>query len=554
MLAVWFCWFQLPAQWVSNPAENTHLSSLSGEQVLPKIAVCDNGYAYVSWFSSEEGNYNVRLQYLDPDGNAMWADNGLLVSDEPQMSWLTDWDLTVDASGNAVVVFQDIREVDNNPVAYCVSPEGEMLWGENGVMLSNNANFEPNPKVCATDNGSAVFAWQSEAASASEVHLQKVSPAGALLWGDGIILSGSEEYTFPFLSPAGGEQVFLIWHKESGPFWAPNRGMYVQLLDADGNFVWETAAEAYAPVPSGPVISLQMCSDGMGGLIFTWYRNDTGLHFHSYVQHMDAGGNMSMPAGGALVSTSTSQNHMYPAPAWMSATQEIVVFFSEQDMNQNQRGLYAQKFDLDGNRQWTDNGKELIALSNNDYSLIMAAGYPDKAISVYEAYEFGNASDTKIQAVMLDGEGNFVWEQEFIDMSTFQSPKLHPELSQHYFGQWVCVWEDQRNDGGDIYAQNIQPDGTLGPVITAIGKPGMKGNPVSLFPNPCTDKVVVTGEIPEGSTATIGIYDLIGQLVLEKHFTIGSDDIVHTDALNSGIYFYIINHNQDMYSGKLIKK
>ncbi|HVQ01344.1 MAG TPA: PKD domain-containing protein, partial [Candidatus Thermoplasmatota archaeon] len=33
-----------------------------------------------------------------------------------------------------------------------------------------------------------------------------------------------------------------------------------------------------------------------------------------------------------------------------------------------------------------------------------------------------------------------------------------------YMGQWVAVWEDLRNDGGDIYAQNIQPDGTLGVV------------------------------------------------------------------------------------------
>jgi PKD repeat protein len=32
-------------------------------------------------------------------------------------------------------------------------------------------------------------------------------------------------------------------------------------------------------------------------------------------------------------------------------------------------------------------------------------------------------------------------------------------------GQWVAVWEDLRNGEADIYAQNIQPDGTLGVVI-----------------------------------------------------------------------------------------
>jgi len=46
----------------------------------------------------ESSNYNLRLQRLDRDGNALWPDDGIIVSDEPQDSWLTDYDLTVDPS------------------------------------------------------------------------------------------------------------------------------------------------------------------------------------------------------------------------------------------------------------------------------------------------------------------------------------------------------------------------------------------------------------------------------------------------------------------------
>jgi PKD repeat protein len=171
-----------------------------------------------------------------------------------------------------------------------------------------------------------------------------------------------------------------------------------------------------------------------------------------------------MPAGGVIASTSTSRNHMYPSPAFLGLTQEIVLFFSEQDLDQIMRGIYAQKFDLEGNRLWGEEGKQLIALSYNDYALFSADGKDNTAICIYQAFEFGNYADAKMQAVMLDDQGDFVWADQFIDLCTYQSQKLHNVMSNYYMGQWVAVWGDLRNGEGDIYAQNIQPDGSLGVV------------------------------------------------------------------------------------------
>jgi PKD repeat protein len=455
----------ISAQWSSNPAQNTAISIMSGEQALPKIAVDTNGFAYISWFSNDAGNYNVRLQRLDCDGNTLWAENGILVSNQPQDSWITDYDLTVDPSGYAVVTFTDIRTGQSNPVASRVSPDGEMMWGATGILLANDNNFDPSPKVCVSTIGNSFIAWQSIPDSGdSQVRIQKISPTGELLWDDGIILTEPGiDYTAPFLYPAEEDYVYLIWHKETGPYYAPNRGLYVQKLDVDGSFMWASDLEIYAPVPSGPVVSLKMCRDDSGGIIFSWYRSVDYTQFHCYVQRMESDGTVSMPANGVLASTSSSRNHMYPAPAFLSQTQEIVLFFSEQDLNQNYRGIYAQKFDLEGNRLWGNEGIILIGLSNNDYGLFSADGKDNKAICIYQAAVFGTM-DAKIQAVMLDDQGDFVWPEQFIDLSSYQSEKLHNVMTNYYMGQWVAVWQDQRSDFGDIYAQNIQLDGSLGVV------------------------------------------------------------------------------------------
>lgn len=541
------------AQWTSDALDNTLIVANSGEQVLPKVAVHSDGSLYICWFTTETGNYNVRLQRLDKDGNILWGDNGILVSSEAQDTWITDYDMAIDPAGHVVITFMDVRTGNPNPVAYRISPGGIHMWGASGIMLANNSNFDPSPKVCVTTAGNAVFAWQSspEGGNAT-VRLQKISPAGQLLWGDGIVLSqAGVNFASPFLYAADGDHVFLAWHKETGPFWAPNRGLYVQKLDVDGSFMWENDAVVFAPVASGPVYYLETCRDDEGGIIFTWYRNHAGLHFHSYIQRMTHEGQITMQAGGALLSTTESRNHFYPVPAFLNQTQEVIVYFSEQDLNQNMRGLYAQKFDLAGNRLWTDEGKQLIPLGNNDYGLFTADGFGDKAICVYQAAEFGNSVDSKMQAVMLDAEGNYVWPSQFVDMSTHQSDKLHNVMTGYYWGQWVAVWQDKRNDEGDIYAQNIQPDGTLGAVATAIfNRNSIETRILEVYPNPFIDQLTINIGAQQ---AILNIFDSKGNVVLITNINETSLTI-DTSSLGIGFYFYsIVANSGQSYSGKIVK-
>jgi len=548
-----FLSLQNKAQWTSDPSQNTPLSTTSGEQALPKIAACTDGSVYIAWFSIESGNYNVRLQRLDKDGIALWEPGGILISDNTQDTWITDWDMSVDAADYALLVFSDIRSGILNPYGYRVSPSGEMMYGENGAILSGSPNFEPSPKVCGLQSGNAVFAWQSEGAS-SEVHLQKVAPDGQLLWGTGILFSStSADYTSPYVAPATGDQVYLLWHKQTGPYYAPNRSLCVQLLDENGTPLWPADAAVYAPVPSSIVVYLDMCRDDAGGFIFTWYRNDQGLHFHCYIQHLDALGNITMPANN-LLSTATERNHMYPTVAFLPQTQEIIAYFSEQDLNQNQRGLYAQKLDLAGNRMWTDAGKTLIPLSDNDYSLPAASGLEDKAICIYEAVNFGSIGG-RVQAVMLNSAGEFVWPGQFIDLCTIESAKYHRAMSGYFWGQWVTAWGDERGADRDIYAQNIQPDGTLGQVMTAIGNKFPQSDfSISISPNPFVSEIIFEIQDQNTGITHFEMYDNLGKLITSGILKNIEPKVVFDGSnLPSGVYLVKISGDKKTSTSKIVK-
>ncbi|MBT5420184.1 MAG: T9SS type A sorting domain-containing protein, partial [Candidatus Cloacimonetes bacterium] len=67
-----------------------------------------------------------------------------------------------------------------------------------------------------------------------------------------------------------------------------------------------------------------------------------------------------------------------------------------------------------------------------------------------------------IRATRLDADGEFVWVDDIVTMCSVASEKVHIEGSYFANDQIICTWEDDRNGGRDIYAQNINLDGTLG--------------------------------------------------------------------------------------------
>ena len=132
----------LCAQW-SVDAQNPNLiAGFPAEQVMPKVAVCENGNTYICRFDNNGGSYKVYLNLLAVDGTPVGTTpQGVLISEHNQMTWLTEYDLTVDNDGNAVIVFQDIRNSGvNNVVAYKISPEEAFLWGPDGIALSADTN------------------------------------------------------------------------------------------------------------------------------------------------------------------------------------------------------------------------------------------------------------------------------------------------------------------------------------------------------------------------------------------------------------------------------
>ena len=101
-------------------------------------------------------------------------------------------------------------------------------------------------------------------------------------------------------------------------------------------------------------------------------------------------------------------------------------------------------------------------LSTNVYPFAASNSDEDVIIFYEEYFSVMNAGD-KSYAYRCGWKlrvGN-----EKIDLCSVPSAKVHTASNSLKNGQWITSWEDDRNGGKDIYAQNIQLDGSLGPII-----------------------------------------------------------------------------------------
>lgn len=442
--------------------ENLQISDMTGEQVISKTALCPNGDYYIGYFSSEDGNYNVRLQRLDNQGNKLWEENGILVSDHPSMTWLTDWDMIADHENHAILTWQDIRsEGNNNTVAYRIAPDGTFVWGEDGIMLSNSTAFDAAPKVTVTDVNNAVFAWQAE----NVIIIQKISPDGNKQWGEwGITFSSDNTYSWPQLLPVGDDEIILKFYDDSGPVWAPTRHLLAQKFDADGEAVWPsiTVINDEGNIQAWHQI-LSFINDGNDGFYIAWHDFTlSGTQASAWIQHVDSNGQVQFETNGLLLSTRINFNQFYPSVAKPENDVNVYVYWREVNGEQNQWGIYGQKVSPEGNRIWGDEGKIIYVVGGEAYYPYLADAVDEDVVILYE-----NGSD-QLKAARIDSNGSFVWEPSVVAVSDNTSAKVHLSASAFDGNQWVFAWEDSRSGNDDIYAQNLNKNGSIG-----VSEPGV---------------------------------------------------------------------------------
>ncbi len=447
------------AQWSSDPMQNLGIAVKQDEQVQPKVRPTADGGCYVSWFDNDPTGmppfgYDVDLQRLDANGVAQFPTGGIRLADLG-LSSTQDYGLDVDADGNALLSFLDDRRGGHIIVTVMkVNPAGEQLFGKHGREVSRSLGFTGNPKVAATSDGSVVAGWIED----SNLKFQKLSADGVKLWGaNGITITppAGTSYSLADLHGSDDGSMIASWVSAAG-FTSPKH-LLANKIDPDGMLVW--GANHVAVFDSG---SLQFgnfpafVTDGAGGAVFGWYQVSP---LQSLAQHIRADGSEAFPHNGAPGSTNTAHDQVNPAVSYDQATESTYLFWDEiLEGPLTNEGVSGQKFAADGAVQWSAFGVVVQPFTSSAVLGVESVFTPAGPMVIWSSE--AAFSQAMITGAKLDPSGAFLCAPFPVSSILSSKSRLDFTLSTNGFG--LLVWSDGRADGGDIYAQDIKPDCSLG--------------------------------------------------------------------------------------------
>lgn len=167
--------------------------------------------------------------------------------------------------------------------------------------------------------------------------------------------------------------------------------------------------------------------------------------------------------------------------------------------------MYGQMFSSDGSRLWTDGGLELVPMGSSQISFVRALGDPD---GVYVAYLRG-FGDTSVRTLRIGYSGAQEWGPVTLSAASLGGKDDLVTCA----GAWssdILAWCDYRNDFG-IYAQSINPDGTMGPPMGISSGSGGQVPVLSIPDNPAVrGGVVFMFSTPAPGEVSLRVYDLSG--------------------------------------------
>jgi hypothetical protein len=431
-------------QWEDETGANVLVSGPEGQAAITHSVAAPDGSTWIAWYDASSG-YDIKIQRLNADGHPIFP-TPITVADQ-SLSWVQDFDLACDTSGNAAVAWADGQMAG----AVMIGTLGQTLYDH----TFQGGGYYANAQICGDGDGLTVVGFAVEEVS----HFHRLRPDGTFAWAEAVVVGSSGFTIVSDLKPTDDGGVlasFVHYLSFSGA-----KRLKAQRISALGMLPW--GDEPRDVFVSG---SLQygnypeFIADDQGGGIFTWYSTSP---LTSRIQWVDANGQQLLGSSGITVTSESSMVHVAPSACLDESTGDATVFWVRQNTSQSTAGIQVNRITRTGQRLWGSVGRQIAApMTSSSIIDLHADSMGPLACAAW--LESSVAGEARVLAAAVDAQGEMAWDSdptllargdvEFIPRSDL-SAAIHSD-------QMVVAWTDDRLGGSRVFAQNIWEDGSLG--------------------------------------------------------------------------------------------
>ena len=335
-------------QWIENGiniADNQYDDGLA--QIIPD----GEGGAFLAWIYS--GFRDIYVQEIDSNGDNLWQANGVSLGIDdgiPNNSEAVDVQLISDGSGGIIVSWYGDTSGNDDVYAQRIDGNGDILWGDDGVVISNADDYQGFwtiwPTMVSDGSGGAIITWEDQRSGSNrDIYAQRVNSEGIVQWlEDGIIISNAtNDQNRPNITSDGSGGAIITWDDlRSGDF----TDIYAQRVNSQGIVQWTENGKVICNAVNdqyNPSIN----SDNEGGAFIAWsdYRLDQGDYDMStiYVQHIDSSGNNIIIENGYPIGYETEDNQDGPRIISNSLGETTVMWINYVYVDEWEYEIYIQK-------------------------------------------------------------------------------------------------------------------------------------------------------------------------------------------------------------------
>ncbi len=361
-----------------------------------------SGATYVGWYDAGYYVY-AYAQSLDVDGHAAWGPNGRLLSNEHS----TGVQLVTDQAGGVIAVWN--AGGTHAGRAQRMDSAGRVLWGDRGIPLGHNDLFwDPGlrPEAIASDAvGGVVIVGTS---AYYDLRAQRVTADGLLPWGDnGITLSDRAEYPIAEVASNGRGSLVAIWSQST-----PDLGtIFAAPFDTAGIVLGPTVP---VRVVASAVHRGDIVPDDRGGFIIVWEDGHNGS-LDVFAQRLDSLGNVLWPATGVVLSD--EPHGQYDAHLIPDGEGGVIAAWTD-NRSSYARYVFSQRVNSSGVALWGEGGVTPVLISieqtrsDGRGATIVWRIAPNVATEAWVERRVENGNWERLARVLVNGQNRCVFHDD----------------------------------------------------------------------------------------------------------------------------------------------
>ena len=541
-------------QWIENqgiPIVTEGTSIYDNKTVVGKdgttyfLGYCPNLKEAEDEYDTDNVVYEYRLQAIDKNGVRKFGDLGLLISDYPNRSYCVVNDyLYLDKEGNIIVVVFDARAHEYEDLmgayAYKISPEGEKLWGEDGVLLGNGRDLVAAMRMVELTDGSIVFAWMRSHGQLLAIDLQRITAKGEPQWEPTEVGLNDETvtYQYPYLVDAGMNQFILVYAKGGA------QDLYARKMDFDGTSVWSEDTRIYrggwGSIPLWTILDVKPSGDG--GVILGWNddRSMTNIEtaYMSYVtKDGEIGFSGASDNGDVKLNYSEFRNFNCKVMA-DPAGDGFLAFWRETSEGQSWQRMVMQKVSKEGELLYGDEGVMIADFEETNFGYnSIQPGNEGEAALFYMRQNAGYGDVDVLYITFKTETGEFLMEEPHrLIAGTKERSSMTSHVCQEE-GFWILKWKEDYKDENN----NTQEKHLLYRLDYRVNDTTSVENMITISDNFYHSNEQFMVKVANAGKAQIEIFDLMGRKI---------DDINNVE-LNAGLNTIAWTNKYGAYIAKM---